>query len=229
MRKAFSLIEAMVAIGILTIIISVGTNIIFLSADTENVNKSLLIANELALEGVEAVQNIYDTNLLKYGESNKDRCALIDPKMKGEDADTECIEANQLYSSTAHKEKYLLLSRNYTSDKIKDMLTWSVREKGNTSIIADNNLGNNNDSKYKLYLYTICSDTPCSAGKYIGQVYAVKGAVDEAFNVDPIPTQFYREVMTEYTGDVIQVTALIHWTVENNRIRTIKKSLILNK
>lgn len=89
-RAGYSFIEAVVAISILSALIVISLNAITTSADTENINKDFLTAELLAQEGVELINVIYNTNLMKFGLESIDECAFMLPTFTGDT--NECHE-----------------------------------------------------------------------------------------------------------------------------------------
>ncbi|MBU0981732.1 hypothetical protein KKC94_03485, partial [Patescibacteria group bacterium] len=71
--RAESLIETIIAVTIITLAVAGSTSLIRSSIMTNNVIGSKLVALNLALEGIEAVKNIRDTNYLRFS-SNPASC-----------------------------------------------------------------------------------------------------------------------------------------------------------
>jgi type II secretory pathway pseudopilin PulG len=83
MRKGYSFIEAIVAIGIISALVVVALNVITASADTENINKDFLTAGMLAVESNELVLSLYKTNIRKFSEEYASTCGLVLPSFQG--------------------------------------------------------------------------------------------------------------------------------------------------
>lgn len=223
-RKAYSLVEAMVAVSVLTIIISVGVSIIFVSSETENTNKDLLIGTSLAAEGAEAMKSIYYTNILKFGEDDVDECGLLLPGLAN--IVGNCIDKFKFYKEG--EDRYYRLSRNYfkPSSAENDLLTWSLYLptvgsplRGVESVVADGLL-NDRDSAYRLSINYICEESPCSEDGAIAEIYDIDG---------DIPTKFYREILTSDLGTSVLISSRVHWATTDGNIRTVENSFELPK
>lgn len=118
MRSGYSLIEVMIALVVLSATMMISINIITSTADSENLNKDILIATELAEEGLQAGMNLYQTNLMKYGEENIEECALVMEAV--DDPILECPIALKL--SNGNYFVYLLY------DKDRNTMDWSANE-----------------------------------------------------------------------------------------------------
>ena len=79
MHKGYTILEAVIALTVLTIAVSVSLNIITSSVDSENLNRDLVIAAQLAEEGVEEMINVYQSNIVKFGAANSVNCGLMMP------------------------------------------------------------------------------------------------------------------------------------------------------
>jgi type II secretory pathway pseudopilin PulG len=225
MRKAYSLIEAVVAVSILSIVISVATSIIFISSDTENSNKTILIAEGLAVEGLEAMQNIYDTNILKYGEDNKLACAFVEPGQSGEDINVECADPYILYGLPGDK-RYYYINRVYETETVSQMLTWDTSTDYSPDSIIDTPvlspiLDPISEKNYRLYTHELCAGSDCSM-IYISGEFANEEDGDS-------PTKYYREILLENADPSIIVTSYVYWTDQTDKIRNVKKQLILSR
>ena len=90
-RKAESLIETLIAITVIVIVSTAATILIRTSMVGNEVIGEKLVALNLALEGVEAVKNIRDTNYLKLA-SDPDSCwNVIDV-----DDPADCVPAREI-------------------------------------------------------------------------------------------------------------------------------------
>lgn len=72
-RSAESLMEVIIAIGVLMLILGPAAGLYISSNRSAHLDKKMLIAEELAQEGVELVRFIRDTNTIRF-KSKKDRC-----------------------------------------------------------------------------------------------------------------------------------------------------------
>lgn len=219
MRKAYSLVEAVVAVSVLTIIISVGVSIIFVSSDTENTNKDILIGSSLAAEGAEAIKSIYYTNILKFGEDDTGNCALVLPDAGNDSSVCSYDDYPKKYMYVDGGSKYFQLSRKYSAGaEGNDLLTWGLFDSARTdSIIADGSLDDDDD--FRLSIRYLCKDAACVDGE-IGEIYAHDGTV---------PTKFYREIQTRDNGTEIEVLSRVHWVTSSSGIRTAENTFVLTK
>jgi len=229
MRDAYSLIEAMIAVSILSIVIAVGTNIIFISADTENINKSMLVADGLATEGIEAVQGFYDTNVLKYGRDSIDICRYTKPSLPGESIDSDCDELpNHLLYGAGTNAIYYSLNRNYNPDFASEMLNWKLGAFKNESIVDGTSFVNGDEypdpEDYRLFLHEIKGGDP---EETIAKIY-VPGS--NALETD-LASKYYREVSFELNtiNNEVIATSTVYWKDQNNRVKKIRKQLITSK
>ena len=78
-RKGESIIEAVIALTILAIGISMVSTIIGSSLRSINASKNRIIAISIAREGIEAMRNIRDTNWLKFNSTRRE-CWNHDPR-----------------------------------------------------------------------------------------------------------------------------------------------------
>lgn len=219
MRKAYSLIEAVVAVSVLTIIISVGVSIIFVSSDTESTNKDLLIGNTLAAEGAEAIKAIYYTNILKYGEDDLERCGLMQPEAPNDAS--YCDDPRNYIYKQGGGERYFILNRKFKSDEgTNNLLTWELKQddQRNVSIAADESLLE--DKRFRLRTTLLCKSGACKGDGRIGEIYASYGTTD---------TKFYREIMTRELADSVQISSRVHWRTLQGNIRTVENSFELPK
>jgi prepilin-type N-terminal cleavage/methylation domain-containing protein len=64
-KKGFSLLEVMLALGVITIGLTGVSSLVLQNIQVQEVNKNYLVASMLAQEGLELVRNVRDTNFLK--------------------------------------------------------------------------------------------------------------------------------------------------------------------
>ena len=64
--KGFSLLEVMLALGVITIGLMGVSSLVLQNIQAQDINKNYLIASMLAQEGLELVRNVRDTNFLNY-------------------------------------------------------------------------------------------------------------------------------------------------------------------
>lgn len=207
-KNGYSLIEAVIAIGLLSTIIGIALSIILLSTGTENVNKDFLLANSLAFEGVEAMKNIYYTNILKYGSENSFECGFVMPGQPGTDIDTECALAEQI--AVDGESRYYRVNR--VIDDPSKILTWDLSEASPTSVITEDRELTAAASDYRLSLKYICADDDaCNEENAIFELYnSVEGEVE---------TKYYREVEVTKDGPSTEVTSRVFWFGEDRGLR----------
>jgi hypothetical protein len=123
-----TLVEALVAIFVLTIVGMVASSMIVSAIRTMRLNEDYLIAQSLTVEAVEAIKNIRDTNWLRY-PTDKEKCWLSSDPLSG------C--ANSIGSDSSYALNY----RNY----------WQAERIGSVDAVdylldlSDPNGANNND------------------------------------------------------------------------------------
>lgn len=93
MRKGYSFIEAIVAIGIISSLVVVAISVVNSSSETENINKDFLTAGLLAVESNELVLSLYQTNVARFGKEYAQSCGLMYQTYSGEADD--CNDSNE--------------------------------------------------------------------------------------------------------------------------------------
>lgn len=198
-RLGYSMIEAVLAIAVLSIMISVGVSIVFTATDTENTNKDYFIASTLAQEGLEAMRNIYFTNILKYGSENANECAFVMPD-DNLDADPDDCGSN-LIEDGSYK-----LNRFVSSNPIRwDLILVSDADR----MIQEDEL----DEAYRLYLEPI-SD--------IGNIdiYVSDGNSGNE-------SKYYREIYVTSDGSNAYIEAVVTWYRSSGVISNLKLNTTL--
>ncbi len=149
----YTLIEAMIALTVLSTSIIVSISIITSSADSENLNRDLLIGSQLADEGVQIVINLYQTNLLRFGQENITSCALMLPEF--DEGPDMCISSGESRIGTGN---YFVAMEPINND-----LIWNFDIVG-ADLIIDDVI----NEAYKLYIYTDSNNTSFYTGKIDG-------------------------------------------------------------
>lgn len=152
-HKGYTLIEAMIALTVLSTSIIVSISIITSSADSENLNRDLLIGSQLADEGVQLVINLYQSNLIKFGQENIENCALMLPDFdEGPD---------MCFASGTER----LSDGNYfiAMEPTVDNLSWNFNK-----IVADYITGDVLNEAYRLYVYTDLNNVSFYTGNIAG-------------------------------------------------------------
>jgi type II secretory pathway pseudopilin PulG len=95
-KKAYSIMEAMIAIAVLSSVTIVALNTITNAADTENLNKDYMTALMLIDSGAQEVMGLYKNNLEKFGKENEANCGLnINLSVV---SSSNCAAANNIYN-----------------------------------------------------------------------------------------------------------------------------------
>lgn len=82
-RRAESLMEVIISVGVLMLIIAPVAGLYITSNRSADVSKKMLVAENLAQEGVELMKIVRDSNLLKY-KTKESECWLTSPSYAGD-------------------------------------------------------------------------------------------------------------------------------------------------
>jgi type II secretory pathway pseudopilin PulG len=203
-RRGYSLLEAVIAVGVITIMISIGISTTMNSAATESTNRDYLIASALAQEGLEIMKNIYATNVLKFGEENSYRCAPVRPNL----LPTEIASCDINWIG----DGFHTVSQIYEGASIHgfDLSVATPNDMIGATEIVDTN---------RLYLKEYCLGqgdlNACSED--LTQVYTTSSTGAE-------PSNYFRQIYTvsnSGTG-LITISSTVAWYGDNGRIQKVQ-------
>lgn len=219
-RRAESLVEVIVAIFVVSMGAAAATTLIVTAMQSNVFSKDNLIGLNLAVEGIEAMRNIRDTNWIKFG-FDKDSCWNIVPEAGPGDCtpDANLIEPD-VYAMVLKPDTYAWQLSAPMVDNALDLK--------NGALEAAN-------EHYRLgFLDTSDEDTNGNGEAFDDpDLY-----VAEPFKGDPTPdpgvSKFYRMVEVTYpeSGDAaadneMQVRVLVQWR-GGNAVHSIDLSSTLN-
>ncbi len=161
-KLGYSLIEAVIAVTVLSIILVTGISVIVTATQTEATNKNYLIANMLAQEGIEAVKNIYYSNILRFGSENANSCAFVHLTL-----DSPVDEIDTCGSKFIWAGSYIL-KRDTDSGYLKWLLGSEAEDDDYTGAVMANTEDDTLNPIYRLYLQNNISGIPTYTHESIG-------------------------------------------------------------
>lgn len=202
--------------AILIVVIGSGTaTVMIVSAMQANTfNKDNLVALNLAVEGIEAVRSIRDTNWIKFGY-DKANCWNMKPEML---AGADCTNLTNLIEAD-----------EYTVDLNPNNYSWTMTAKGTALDLAADGLEESND-EYRLVFIDADDDTDTNSnGDNLDDTDLMisRQAVTNASETQTGETRFYRMVTVSYTGlddDVMLVDSLVQWRTSSMVVHQIRLS-----
>ena len=204
-KSGYSLIEAVIAVSVLAVVISTGLTIILTATSAEETNQDFLIGNMLAIEGAERVQNIYYTNILKFGVENVRECGFVQTR------DTATVD--DCAEHVIKNGTYLL--EPYDSSSI---LNWKLTNMLDATMVVGSTLY----SGFQLYTAPQASDL--SETDNFDVYLPSFGTVPSTYTA----TEFHREILISgYGTDSIGVTSRVGWLREDGKVRTIRVEVTL--
>lgn len=206
-NAGYSLIEAVIAVSILAIMMSTALSIIITAASTEGTNRDFLVANLLVQEGIERVENIYYTNLLKFGIENAVECGFVLPQtpigtpIEGDDS---C----EVYTIPDGKHRLTVDS---------DLRNWGI-ESSLPDMIDEDVI----NPVFQLYTIEVSSEFGDDLTSI--PIYVPRPAT---LTADYTETQFYREIETYKSATKVDIISRVAWYRSNGDARSIEFSVSL--
>ncbi len=209
-RPAESLIEVIIAIFVVSLGAGIASTLVVSALQSNSFSRDNLLALNLAVEGIEAMRDIRDTNWLKFSFDRKNcwdliprAAACVDPNLKIEDA-------------------------NYTVylDKSYNWQLISVGTDSGSALDLDA-VNKSTNSSYQLAILT-------SGGSSEKKIYSSNKTLNEnpssftnlAQN-DPFYDRFYRMIQVNHLdANSISVTSVVQWKSQNV-VHSIKLSTLL--
>ncbi|MBD3328441.1 hypothetical protein GF340_04005 [Candidatus Peregrinibacteria bacterium] len=208
-RKAETLLEVIVAIFILTLGSGAATVLIVSAMRANTFSKDNLIALNLAVEGIEAVRNIRDTNWIKYG-FDKENCWNLSPE--------QTVGA---CAPDVSGDYPVIAAGEYVLNFDTALSAWRIDSQANTLDLTDAI----DDDPYQLFKVDfIISDS---------EPDLILSESTSAAYPNPEPTPYYRMITIGYPAPSnaqdateMTVTSLVQWR-QGGQIHQIELNSIL--
>ena len=173
-RKGETIIEGLIAMGVLIIAINIAVSIIGISLKNMYNTKQRLIAINLAREGIEGVRNIRDTNWLKY-KHNIRKCWNKNPSSE------VCSQDNQIKSGDyiiykANNKKWLL-EKVQNMDESENSPLNTILYQVDIDPLRDSNLDHIYTNDKDIYNHISVTDNA------LGKDYATKTIFSRKINI----------------------------------------------
>lgn len=204
-RPGETLIEVIMALFVVALGSAAATSLIVTAIQANSFSRDNLIALNLAVEGIEAMRNIRDTNWLRFG-FDKETCWNINP------AEPACAALSDTIGPG-----------NYTVDLNPNTFQWTLTE----IITGPLNLADvSTDADYRLNYIDVDpigldSDGNGTTGDdpdlYVskGAIFLISGLTDTG------ESKFYRSIIVDYPASCLtanqcmDITSLVQWKVGN--------------
>ena len=215
-RRGDSLLEILISLFIVALGTAAATELVVNATRSNSYSKSTLVALNLAVEGVEAVRNIRDSNWLKYSY-DKDHCWNMKPEMNSTDPCT--LDS-------------LVAAGNYTVDLDIAKMKWYLKDYGSVLDMVNNPTGDFSDYNLKKAKITFNGSDKTMYLSANGMTSSTC-AVPDCF-IDPASpsSQFYRMVSINYSpstpdaAEQMRVSSLVQW-MESGRPQQVKIETLL--
>jgi len=164
-------------------------------------SKDSLVALNLAVEGVEAVRNIRDTNWIKFGY-DKENCWDMKPNTTSADS---CLSVNNKIANV-----------NYTVDLDPETYKWDLSDKASDTLDLESGTAIVNE-KFRLKFIDVTAGDSDGNGNALDDpdIYA-SDAVWSGHSDPGEDSKFYRMVnITPQGGDTLSVVSLVQWRAGN--------------
>ncbi len=213
-KRAESLVEVIIAIFVVAMGAGITSSLVVSALQSNSFSRDNLIALNLAVEGLEAVRDIRDSNWLKFSFDQKTCWDLLPSQ-------TECNENSKRIET-----------KNYTTYLGADY-AWQLKEAGTPLNLDTTNPDNNN------YVLNLRSD---GIQPNPNEIYSSNNDEDEnpkRFNVpdnrNPFSGRFYRMIQIKRTDDPnvpgqsnMDVTSIVQWKAQNVVHNVTLSSLLTN-
>ena len=206
MRSAESIIEVIMAIFVVATGSAAATSLVVSAMQSNGLSRDNLIALNLAVEGIEGMRNIRDSNWLKFG-FNKELCWNMQP------GKVECNDVDKIKDG------------NYTLFLDTATMSWNLSDLPTTDIL---NLEGNATTAAQFQLYFMdLDDIKDTDGNGTAtddpDLYVAAGTPGVG-----TASRFYRMITLEYpdgysVGQSVNVSVLVQWkgaTVHQVRLNT---------
>lgn len=198
-RRAETLVEVVMAIFIVAVGSAAATTLIVSALQANSFSRDNLIALNLAVEGLEAMRNVRDTNWLKFN-FDKEHCWNMQP--------------GAVVVDNVCKPEKLIAAGQYTVDLNPLNMEWTLSNAGTGQILDLNSLPNSSD--YLLQYVDFQSTLPGTHGLYVSK-NAITAAGDKLTSAGD--SKFYRMITIAYdpasdvpaVAQTMTVTSLVQW------------------
>lgn len=214
-RAGLSLTEVVVMVMIVAMTITMATSLLISTIQTTQSNRNSVVAENLAVEAVDATYNLIQTNILRYGRENITECWFVyTQNVPFADA---CI-GQEILTSGAGNQISGRLTRAYD---VPD-LHWQYSNSLAPLDLSQPEFVSND--QYRLYEVKL---DPSS--EFLGNTIYYSHAQPEGATISP----FYREIVYRAVDngaaqlDEIEFEVKVQW-LENDRVRSVQKTGSIN-
>ncbi len=196
-KTADTLIEVIIALFVLVIGSGAATVLIVSSLQANTFSKDSLVGLNLAVEGIEAIRNIRDTNWVKFSYDKENCWNMLPEKASGDD----CTSALNLIDKS-----------NYTVDLDTSNYTWGLTDEGiSNSLDLEGATATTNDP-YKLYFIDLDDSYNSDNQGTASDDHDLFVSDDIGGTSNTGESKFYRMVSVTYpNADTMNVESLVQW------------------
>lgn len=217
-RPGETLIEVIMAIFVVAVGSAAATSLIVTAIQANSFSRDNLIALNLAVEGIEAMRNVRDSNWLRFG-FDKENCWNLDPEQ------TACTALTITTSA--------IDAGDYTVDLNPNTFQWTLTK---ITTGALNLADGTSDADYQLnYVDATAAD---SDGNGVltddPDLYVSKNIVVALTLVSTGESKFYRSIVVTYPAvcpslnKCMDITSTVQWKVGNRVDKVQLKSSLTN-
>lgn len=194
-RRAESLIEVILAIFIIATGSATATSLIISATTANSLSRDNLIALNLAVEGIEGVRNIRDSNWLKFGY-DKEHCWNMKPDK------TACVGTD------------LIEEGNYKLFLDTTTMKWNLSAKTTDALNLSTGIATTN-AQFQLFFYDLAGTADTDANGISTDdpdLYVAQGTSGAGSS-----SRFFRMITIDYptgtpsTDQYINVSCLVEW------------------
>jgi len=221
-RRGETLIEVIMALFVVALGSAAATSLIVTAIQSNSFSRDNLVALNLAVEGIEAMRNIRDTNWLKFG-FDKETCWNLDPAQVVCDATTVPTRLIEDNSTTS----------GYTVDLNPTTFQWTMTKIGSPMDLS----ASGDDSAYQLNYIDVTpgADTNNDADNTDDpDLYVSKSIIGALGLTSTGESKFYRSIVVTYpascpeSNKCMSVTSTVEWKVGQRVDRVQLKSTLTN-
>jgi len=215
-RPGETLIEVIMALFVVAVGSAAATSLIVTAIQANSFSRDNLIALNLAVEGIESMRNIRDTNWLRFG-FNKEDCWNINP------AETACTPLSDT-----------IVAGDYTVDLNPNTFQWTLTQVVSGGLDLSDAVS---DADYRLnYIDVDPTGLDSDGNGTVGDdpdLYVSKGAILLISGLtDTGESKFYRSIIVSYpatcpqANQCMDITSLVQWKVGNRVDRVQLRSFL---
>ena len=216
-RRGDTLLEIIISLFIVALGTASATELVVNATRTNSYSKNTLVALNLAIEGVEAVRNIRDSNWLKYSY-DKDHCWNMKPEM---------------ISTAPCTLDALIASGNYTVDLDIANMKWYLKASEGILDMVNNPTANYSDFNLKKAKITFNGSDKTMYLSANGMASSTCMIEPDCFIDTTSPSsQFYRMVSVNYdsvhpnTAEQVRVSSIVQW-MESGRPQQVEVDTLI--